>query len=181
MLDCFLSKRKMFDYIDGTLTPRKAEKLKIHLQHCLRCRKAFSGMEAVVKIASEKKPPSFSEDFWKQFDRDLNAKLDAKLWQKLSPRKKIVLAPFFILPRPALVAVSLSIIVLVIGLHLLYPTPYIRQARMPQDQESSLVNDADLLDEISQENGIAAGTDEDYTAEIETLYLLDPSSIEQMG
>lgn len=153
MLNCFLSKRKMFDYLDGTLTPREAEKLKIHLQHCLRCRKAFSG----------------------------NAKLDANLGRNLSPRKKIVLAPFFILPRPALVAVSLSIIVLVIGLHLLYPTPYIRQARMPQDQESSLVNDADLLDEISQENGIAAGTDEDYTAEIETLYLLDPASIEQMG
>ncbi len=182
MLKCFFIKRKLTDYLDGTLTRESAEDVKNHLDGCPGCRRVFSQAQELISIAAQKNKVELTDEFWKKFDRDLNDRLDAQLGKNLSPNKRFAFIPFSVLPRPVLVAVPLALIVVAIGLHLLYPARYIREARIYRQQETGIVEDMELLDELSEANGVSyTAQDEDYIAEMDVLYLLDPQSIEGIG
>lgn len=183
MFKCFWIKRKLSDYLEGALSVPERDRVRTHVAKCAGCQRSLLQMETLSRLAAQKRTPEMSEEFWKKFDWDLNARLDEKLGAVFNARKASLGMPVFIfrrLRRPVFVTVSLAVIALAVGLNVLVVDRYTASVKVARGDESSLINDLELLDEVSQENGTVSSPDED-AAEIEMLYLLDPASIEQMG
>jgi len=78
MLKCLFIKRKLYDYSDNTLSDIDTIKVKRHLEICSGCRVRLEEIKNVINLASAKEPPRPSEDFWRNFNIDLNRKLDRR-------------------------------------------------------------------------------------------------------
>ncbi|MFH0876930.1 MAG: zf-HC2 domain-containing protein [Candidatus Omnitrophota bacterium] len=168
MFKCFFTKRKLVDYLDGTLSPLASEGIRRHLDVCVSCRAAFAGLENVGELARKAHTPSMNEESWVSFDRRLSDRLDEMAKPFAAEPKKAFAALFFPRWRPVLVAMPLAIIALAIGLRLVTPRLYERQT-------VAMLAELDLLDEVAKDNGRGVLGEDDVSAEIEMLYQLDPA------
>jgi hypothetical protein len=131
----------MVDYFEGALSPTEDLKVRRHLDACAPCRKIFSDSGAVIRLAASSIPLQPNEAFWKDFDASLSRKLDDLASNKEARRAHPV---FALNPRPALVALSLAVVVIAIGVRVL-PMMSIYQ----MNKETELVNEVVLLDEVA--------------------------------
>ncbi len=69
-MKCKSSERLLLEYIEGTLSPQQAGRLRIHLGKCTHCQKELEAFEKTIRLASHLRvaypPPEVWEDFWPQ-------------------------------------------------------------------------------------------------------------------
>ena len=145
---CFRIKRKLYEFSQGNLNSVEAEKIETHLAKCAKCAQEYSRMRKVLNLASEKKGPQLSSQFWANFGRELEEKL-AK--ERVLP-EKIKLKPQY-LPRvnlrPVFAVATVFILLMATSFYLFGGLP--TKARLTALADERLVNDIELLEEITNE------------------------------
>lgn len=106
MISCFFVRRKLYEYIDESLSEEARVKVADHLDRCPRCRRQVQGIRSVLSMAAAHKAPVPSEDFWKRF----RAELDDKLNRKLVPDAQSAALRMRLRPALALAAVCLLVL-----------------------------------------------------------------------
>jgi hypothetical protein len=70
MFFCLFSKKKIFDFIQGSLEAKQAEKVSSHIRKCKSCRKLAFEYKNLIAAAGQDKP-FLGEVFWRKFDTNL--------------------------------------------------------------------------------------------------------------
>jgi hypothetical protein len=145
---CFRVKRRLYDFIEGNLKQEVAKRIRLHLQSCLGCTRSYNQLRQLLNLASQKKPPELSSQFWMSFDQELREKL-AK--ERVSSRE-IKLQPTY-LPRislrPAFALATAVILLIAISLYLFGGLP--TKERIIALSDERLVNDIEVLEELTDE------------------------------
>ncbi len=79
MLRCFFIGRKLYDYLDNTLSEKEKIAVQEHLAVCPRCSRSLSEIGRVIRLVSEMPFPRPGEDFWHKFKSELDDKLNRRL------------------------------------------------------------------------------------------------------
>lgn len=165
MLKCLMMKRKLYDYLDDSLT--QADKLKVqkHLEGCPGCRERLSRLKAVLNRAHSQNVPNPGEEFWHDFKTGLDKKLNDKLVSPLAlrPRPAFSLKPAF-----ACAAVAIFFIAVFGSLYKSnLPTPL----RLAQNDDE-LVEETIELDELEGQATLNHNEDA-YLEEIDLLFEIE--------
>lgn len=163
MLKCFLLRKKIYEYLDNSLSDLDSIRVKKHLETCGKCREKFIQMESILAVASGKKAPVPGSEFWHKFQIDLDAKLNEKLVRPSSVNERRALRF-----RPAVAYVSTLFFVFVLGISL-YRKPAVT-FRIEQDED--LVNGVAELYDLD-ENPALNHNDE---SDLDEILLLDQIS-----
>lgn len=149
MLGCILRRRKLYEYLDNSLSEIERLKVGKHLNNCPPCRKKLNQMQSLIDLVKNKKTPEPSEDFWHKFRVELDANLNSRL-----------VAPFNFKPqlnwrlRPAL-AISLASVIILTGIYLFSHGRPLLLA----DADADLVEEIDLLEELSPDSSFTLNED----------------------
>lgn len=161
MFKCMFIRRKLYDYLDGSLSEMDKIAVGEHLDVCDNCRVRFGQMKNIVELAGQKSKPEPDEKFWHNF----RIGLDRKLNEALIPPVKTERRMSFGL-KPAFAYVAMLVVVLSIGAYL-YKFPYRTQVRATQEEE--LVKEALLLDDLGGSFRLN-GEEDAYLEEIDLVY-----------
>lgn len=165
---CFRIKRKLYEFLEGNLNSAETEKIKTHLARCAKCAQEYSRMRKVLSLASEKKTPQLSSQFWTIFDRELEEKLSK---ERVLP-EEIKLRPQY-LPRvslrPVFAVATVFILLMAISFYLFGGLP--TKGRLAALADERLVNEIEALEEISGETIVF-----DYKDLLNELALLEDLS-----
>jgi hypothetical protein len=110
MFQCFFIEKKLYDYLDNTLSEKDKMAVKEHLESCPRCARILSHTARLVRGATETRIPVPGEDFWHNFKEELNGKLDQRLGISASVKKSPALRL-----RPALAMALILVVVIITG------------------------------------------------------------------
>lgn len=173
---CFFIKRKLLDFVERELSEREAGRLRAHLEGCAACRGRLEEIRRGLQAAGLHREAQRHEDFWKKFDADLQKKIFERELERLprAGRWFVLVAPAW---RPALIALPVLVIMFAVATQMRVLSRWVA----PTTQEETLLRDAAwLMDETSDEQGVLS-CDDDITADLEILYLVDPSAFQENG
>lgn len=163
MFECFFVKRKLYDYIDNSLSEEEKIRVKAHLDVCLDCREKIKEMESLIRQAQKKNIPQPSDDFWHNFKTELDQKLNQKLVPEFNLKGGFTyhLRPVFVLPLACVFIVAITIYF------------YLQSRPVFLAKE-----DTDLIEEMNFWEEIAPGSllndnEESFTEELDNFYRLD--------
>jgi hypothetical protein len=160
-----LIKRKLYDYLDDSLSEIAKSKVKNHLDACHNCRERLRQIKAILDFAGQKNIPQLKEEFWHNFKIDLDRKLNDTL---VGPLTLKPLPRFYL--KPALAYAALLVFFLSIAASL-YKFPYPASLRLAQNDDQ-LTEEAIALDELDGDSGL--NHDEDaYLEEIDLFLALE--------
>lgn len=159
MIECIFMRRKLYEYMENSLSAEVSVKVKRHLARCAVCRGKLGAMARLIQVVGQKNVPQPSEEFWDSFRTDLHQKLNQRLSPSLE-RPLLDLKPkLSYLFRPAYVLPAFLVIVLAISFYLRYNNPAYFN---PSD--TAIINEVSLLEELSPDisigNGGSANIDE---------------------
>lgn len=162
MLQCFLLRRKLYDYVEKALSASEQEYVAQHLLRCDHCAAMVRRIESVLKSVGVQAVPQPQKEFWDRFEVELDAKIAASSISALR-RFKNKLYPFYF-AVPALAMVCIAFISAQVYQRQYNPDKQISQAeqrlvketldyefetaQMGNGDEDSLQYDIDLLDEL---------------------------------
>lgn len=163
MFKCIFIKRKLYDYLDNSLSEKERIKVKEHLEICPVCQKRLNQMSDLIGLVKNKSLPQPSEDFWHNFGIELDKKLNTRL-----------IPPFNFKPnlsyrlKPALVLPLVSIVILALSLYLYFygRSPFINRSDL------ALVDEISLLEEVNPELSLNHAEDA-YIEELNLFYQLN--------
>jgi hypothetical protein len=136
MLKCLFLRRKLYDYLENSLSDIDRIKVKKHLDVCNNCQDSLSQLKIIIALAAEKKAPQPDNEFWHNFRVDLDRKLNERLVPPINIERKLSYRL-----RPLFAYVGALIFILVIGIgSYVYKKPFANLTRIAQDK--------DLIDEI---------------------------------
>jgi predicted anti-sigma-YlaC factor YlaD len=142
MLKCLFLRRRLYDYLDNTLSEIDKIKVSKHLDICHNCRTRASQIRDIIDLSSRKMPPKPDDAFWHNFKIDLDKSLNKALVKPVRlERKRIYLL------RPALVYISALMFIFLVGSY------FSQSRRFPVTriaQEDALVEEILSLDEIDE-------------------------------
>lgn len=142
MLKCLFIKRKLYDYLDNSLSDIDRIKVKAHLDVCSNCRERLSQIRSIIDLAANKCVPEPDNEFWHNFRIDLDRKLNEKLIPPIRIEHKL---RYHL--RPVFAYVGALIFILVIGIgNYVYKRPYANLTRIAQDED--LINEISTLDDL---------------------------------
>ncbi len=143
MLKCLFIKRKLYDYLENSLTDIERIKVKDHLNVCSNCKDRLAQLKNIIALAAEKKAPEPDSEFWHNFKIDLDRRLNEELvpLANLEPKLSYRL-------RPVFAYVSALIFILVIVNSNLYKRPHQDLTRIAQEED--LVEEILSLDELDE-------------------------------
>lgn len=163
MLKCFLMRKKIYEYLDNSLSDVDTIRVKKHLETCGECREKFERMKSIIALAAEKKAPVPDNEFWHKFQVDLDSKLNEKLVLPAAVKRR----PAFRY-RPAVAYVSTLLFVFVLGISL-YRKPSVT---FRIDQDEDLVNGVVELYDLDENQALNHNDESD----MEEILLLDQLS-----
>lgn len=164
MLKCLFIKRKLYDYLENNLSDIDMVKVHSHLDVCHKCNQSLSQIKSILDLASQKKTPEPTEEFWRNFKIDLDRKLNAGLVPPINLERR--LSYRF---RPVFVCATVLIFILLMGNYLYKNIP--SNLRYAQENED-VVEETELLDEIGKAEDLNDNEDT-YLDEIDLFYQLD--------
>lgn len=165
MLKCIRFKRKLYDYLEDSLSQADRLKVKGHLDACPGCREKAAQIKAILECASAKNIPQPDKEFWQDFKVELDKKLNDELVGHLTLKPR----PVFLL-RPAF-AYAAVLIFFLITIGSLYKFRFPAPLQFAQ-------NDDELIDELTEEAvtleelGESAVLDQDEDAYLEEIDFL---------
>ncbi len=142
MLKCLFIRKKLYDYLDNSLSDIDRIKVKKHLDVCNNCQDSLSQFKSIIALAAEKKTPHPDNEFWHNFRVDLDIKLNERLVVPINIERKL---RYHL--RPVFAYVGALIFILVIGIgSYVYKRPYANLTRIAQ--EDDLVEEILTLDDL---------------------------------
>ncbi len=142
MLKCLFIRRKLYDYLENSLSDLDRIKVKKHLDVCNNCQNSLSQLKSIIALAAEKKTPQPDNEFWHNFRVDLDRKLNERLVPPIKIERKLRYSL-----RPVFAYVGALIFILVIGIgSYVYKRPYANLTRIAQDED--LINEILTLDDL---------------------------------
>jgi predicted anti-sigma-YlaC factor YlaD len=155
MIRCIFIKKKLYDYLDDSLSELDKDKVKRHLERCFSCRKRLEQIDTLLALAKQKNIPQPSDEFWHNFQIGLDRKF------RIRPSLSLRLKPVF-------AYASLLVAILTLGVFLnFYTSP-----TLLSKTDLALVNEISMLEELTQETYLNH-SEEAYIEEIEILSALD--------
>lgn len=165
MLQCIFLKRKLYDYVDNSLSEIDRIKVEKHLERCPHCQQRLNQIKAILECAGSKNIPSPNNEFWHNF----KAGLDRRLNEALAGPVTFTQKPKFYL-RPAFASAAIGVFFLAIGISL-YKFPRPNHMQLAQD-DRQLVEEAATIEELTETSEL--NHDEDaYLEEIDLLMQLE--------
>jgi hypothetical protein len=138
-------RRKLYEHLDNSLPDRDTLAVKGHLEICDKCRVKFEQMKSIVGAAGEKKAPVPNEEFWHNFNIDLDRKLNEKL-----VRPPVVQHAAIFRVRPAFAYISALLFVCVIAGSFYRKSSIVVYSQQDEDLVDGIVE----LDELGQTSGL---------------------------
>ncbi len=164
MLRCLLIKRKLYDYLEGSLSQIQKIKVKSHLEVCSRCKEELYQLKNILDTASIRKIPQPSVEFWHNFKVDL----DRNLNEKLMGSQEVRLKPRYYL-KPAFAYILVLIFTLVVG-NYLWKRPFVSLKLAAQNE--ARIDEMESLDEEIETPELNQSED-GYIDELNLIYELD--------
>lgn len=169
MLKCLFMKRKLYDYLEDSLSGIDKIKVKRHLDSCSRCNQSLSQMKNIIALASEEKSCKPNAEFWHNFQ----VELDRKLNEKLVPPLKTQTALTYRL-RPLFAYAAILLFILATGSFFYKKPHHLAFRQIARDEE--LADEWEALEEVteselSQDKDIYE--DDPYLEELRFLSQLD--------
>lgn len=179
---CYLIKKCLQDYLDGCLSQPVRRRVEEHLTRCEACASLFSDSKILLEITRKagQQIDQPDERFWENFDRKLDSRIHPSREFKVSGGQRPSWVASFLFLRPAFVALPLAVIALAIGLRLFLPSQTMMRSSFRSQDEVALADEIVLYDGMSEESGQVLG-DQDLTQELELLYSIDPSLLDEIG
>ena len=143
MLKCIWLRKKLYDYVDNALNENERVKLANHLESCADCRHRAEDIRGILGVAQSMNTPQPSEEFWHNFQSELDHKLNDQLVpsreERLAVSRKL---------RPALAFTMLSMLILVFTFGV-----FTRTAKLPRlaQEDKALIEEISSLDDSDQE------------------------------
>jgi anti-sigma factor RsiW len=159
MIRCIFIKKKLYDYLDDSLSELDKDKVKRHLERCFSCRKRLEQIDTLLALAKQKNIPQPSDEFWHNFQIGLDRKLNKRLAPEFRIRPSLSLRL-----KPVFAYASLLVAILTLGVFLnFYTSP-----TLLSKTDLALVNEISMLEELTQETYLNH-SEEAYIEEIEIL------------
>lgn len=162
-----MMKRKLYDYLDDSLTQADKLKAQRHLEGCPGCRERLNQLKAVLNRAHSKNVPDPGEEFWHDFKTGLDKKLNDKLVSPLELRRRPRLA-LSLKPAFAYAAVAIFFIAVFGSLHKSNLPVAFRLAQ----NDDELVEETIELDELEGQAALNHSEDA-YLEEIDLLFEIE--------
>jgi len=89
MLKCLFVRRKLYDYLDNGLSDIQKIDVRKHLDVCGGCRDRLGQLKRIIDMASRKKTPHPSDEFWNSFMNGLDRRLNESLVTPVAVREKM--------------------------------------------------------------------------------------------
>ncbi|MBP7216252.1 MAG: zf-HC2 domain-containing protein [Candidatus Omnitrophica bacterium] len=160
MITCFLLKRKLYDFVEDSLSEKDRSRVQQHIAGCLRCQEKVSQLKHILAAVAKEPAPVGNESFWLNFQHELDEKLTARLL-KQQPLPQGALFKL----KPAFSFAMVSCLVLIIGA-ILYPR-YQNHLRMVQDQ--ALIQQVVVLEDVAEMFSFVDSENEILPNDIELL------------
>ncbi len=164
MIQCIFIRRKLYDYMENSLSQAASVKVKRHLECCAVCREKLEAMAQLIQAVEQKTAPQPSEEFWEGFKAGLHQKLNARLSPSLR-QPLLDLKPKLSL-RPAYGFLAFLVIVLGISVYLRYNNLLYFNA-----SDTAIINEVSLLEELNPDISIGNGGNANID-ELNILYRL---------
>ena len=162
MIRCIFIKKKLYDYLDNSLSELEKDKVKRHLERCLSCQGKLKQMQSLLELTRQKEVPQPSDEFWHNFTTGLDRKLNQRLVPQFKIRPNLSLRV-----KPVFVYASLLVVILTLGIFLnFYTSPTLLNRA-----DLVLVNEIIMLEELTQE-AYLNHSEEAYVEEMEILSAL---------
>ena len=161
MWKCIFMKRKLYDYLENSLSEIDGMEVKEHLAICPTCQRCLSQMRSLIDLAKNKMTLQPSEDFWHNFRIELDRELNARLVPEFSFKTKLGHRL-----KPVLLYASVLIIILTTSLY------FYNRYQSLNSPDIALVNDISLLEEVTSETSLNHNEDA-YIEELDLLYELN--------
>ena len=113
MIRCIFIKKKLYDYLDNSLSELEKDKINRHLGRCPSCQKELKKIESLLEIARQKEVPQPSDEFWHNFTTGLDRKLNQRLVPPFRFRPNLSLRL-----KPVFAYASLLVAILTLGVFL---------------------------------------------------------------
>ena len=142
---CRTAEKRLSDWLDGALSPRKRARLEAHLSSCPACRAA---RDALARLQKEAALPAGPPDgYWADFERRLASRLDRE-----PAGRKAVGTPFPVRRRLAWAVAGLALVAAAaLWIALLRPRPDLTAAWLPdQDPLAPLLLEAEADPELGR-------------------------------
>lgn len=173
---CFRSKRRLYDYIEGYLSREENLKIKGHLEKCPVCRREYQRISVILGLAAQKSAPKMSQEFWKEFQ----AQLDEKLSTSLQKPESLSQIKFGYQPRlslkPAFAVAVVLILLIGIAGFLFWRAPFGTGSRIAR-ADREIVNELILYEELEEVPSFLLEEEAFLKEEIELIYQLGPSFV----
>lgn len=160
MIKCLFIRRKLYDYLENSLSKNDSDKVKRHLESCVSCRRQSEGITRIIEVTERKKAPQVSEESWKDF----KAGLYTKLAQRLIPSVEVKPRVNYLL-RPAWALSTILVLVLTVSFYFRFKPLYVKTS------DAAIVNEAILLEEVSPDIRFGSG-DNGSLEELNIFYQL---------
>lgn len=142
MLRCIFIKRKLYDYLDKSLSDIEMSKVKSHIDGCKKCNESARQLSAILEASSQKNHLEPNAEFWHNFKIDLDRRLNEKLVPAVNFKRSLSYRL-----RPAFAYLFTLIFVLALG-NYFFKSPHSRPLYLAQDDE--LIDEIDALDELDE-------------------------------
>ena len=139
MLKCIWLRKKLYDYVDNALNENERVKLANHLESCADCRGRAEDIRRIIGAAQARTVPQLSEEFWHNFQSELDHKLNEQL---VPSREERLAVSRRLRPALAFTMVSLLLMVFTFGV-------FSRTSKLPRlaQEDNALIEEISNLDE----------------------------------
>ena len=145
-MGCRRIQRYLLAFSEGELAPKRRGKVATHVAACPACASALHSLQQTLHLVRDMDVPEPSAAFWEEFGPALHQRIRREAAAQ-PERRRFRVRDIFVLPRPVLAALALSLI-LASSLPLVHwhwgqrATPRVVLSR---GEEASLIADLDLL------------------------------------
>lgn len=153
MIQCFFVRKQLYAYSERSLAEKRFRHIARHLEYCVACRKRADELKDILQAARHLPAPEPSSLFWQGFKTDLDRALNERIASDVRERPLSRQAGMRVSLRPAFSYLAITLFMLSAGV---YAFTYYRKAVA----ETQLVNEAVVLDEVSDMAGLSDRNDE---------------------
>ncbi len=168
MLRCLFLRRKLYDYIDNSLSEIDRIRVNRHINLCDKCKERLNKIRTILDLAVQRKSPRPTDEFWYNFKIDLDRRLNEKLATPIILKQRLTYRL-----KPALAYTLILIFILTIGIY--FHKEHRPLKHLAQAEYDTLVDEIILLEEVSEAVDLDDYEDS-YIEEIELVYQLDSSA-----
>jgi predicted anti-sigma-YlaC factor YlaD len=154
---CFFVRKKLHEFLGLTLAQKEYARVAQHLKVCVACRQRADELKVILQAAQQGPALKPSAAFWEDFKADLDKALNERIAYDAREHSLSRGVGLRLFPKPVLAYLAILVFMLGAGFSgYRFYLSYTRQSSATQ----ALVNEAVILDEISEVAGLSVKGEE---------------------